>query len=48
MKWFRNHQLLIMKIGGAAMVLIGVLLFFDWMTKIIIVLSELFGDFRGF
>ncbi|ATH91813.1 cytochrome c biogenesis protein CcdA [Bacillus glycinifermentans] len=47
-KWLRKHQLLIMKIGGVAMILIGILLFFDWMTKIIIVLSELFGDFRGF
>ncbi|KJD52147.1 cytochrome C biogenesis protein CcdA, partial [Bacillus amyloliquefaciens] len=48
MKWLRKHQLIIMKIGGIAMIAVGILLFFDWMTKIIIVLSGLFGDFRGF
>ncbi|MCG8395068.1 cytochrome c biogenesis protein CcdA [Bacillus atrophaeus] len=48
LKWIRKNQLLIMKIGGVLMVVIGVLLFFDWMTLIIIMLSSLFGEFTGF
>ncbi len=30
------------------MIVIGVLLFFDWMSLIIILLSDLFGGFTGF
>ncbi len=47
MNWIRKHQLLIMKIGGILMILIGVMLFFNWMSYILIVLSNLFGGFTG-
>ncbi|KZR59426.1 cytochrome c biogenesis CcdA family protein [Pseudobacillus badius] len=48
MKWIRTHSGVIMKVGGYIMILMGVVLFFDWMTKIIIFLSPLFGGFQGF
>lgn len=48
MKWIRTHSRLIMKVGGYIMIVMGIVLFFDWMTKIIIFLSPLFGDFTGF
>jgi cytochrome c-type biogenesis protein len=48
MQWIRKHNLIIMKIGGYIMIAMGVILFFDWMTKIIIFLSDLFGGFVGF
>ncbi|MFK2825101.1 cytochrome c biogenesis protein CcdA [Bacillus sp. B190/17] len=48
MKWIRTHSGTIMKVGGYVMIVMGVVLFFDWMTKIIIFLSPLFGDFTGF
>ncbi len=47
MNWIRKHQSLIMKIGGILMILIGVMLFFNWMSYILIVLSNLFGGFTG-
>ena len=37
-----------MKVGGVIMILMGILLYFDGLTKIIIWLSPYFGDFRGF
>ncbi|MDQ0859575.1 cytochrome c biogenesis CcdA family protein [Bacillus sp. V2I10] len=46
--WIRKHNLKIMKIGGWLMILIGIMLFFDWMTQIIILFSRLFGGFTGF
>ncbi|PAE21506.1 cytochrome C biogenesis protein CcdA [Bacillus sp. 7504-2] len=48
MKWIRKHNILIMKIGGYIMIVMGVVLFFDWMTKIIAMFSGLFGGFLGF
>ncbi|MEG7354118.1 cytochrome c-type biogenesis protein CcdA [Bacillus inaquosorum] len=48
LKWIRKNQLLIMKAGGVLMIVIGVLLFFNWMSLIIILLSDLFGGFTGF
>jgi cytochrome c-type biogenesis protein len=48
MKSIRKHSALIMKIGGYVMIVMGIMLFFDWMTKIIIVFSGLFGGFTGF
>ncbi|OCA83737.1 cytochrome c biogenesis CcdA family protein [Pseudobacillus wudalianchiensis] len=48
MKWIRKHSRVIMKVGGYIMIVMGIVLFFDWMTKIIIFLSPLFGDFTGF
>jgi cytochrome c-type biogenesis protein len=37
-----------MKVGGALMVLTGVLLYTDQMTKITIFFIELYGGFTGF
>lgn len=48
MQWIRRNSAKIMKIGGVLMMVMGVVLFFDWMTKIIIFLSPLFGGFTGF
>ncbi|TFB14106.1 cytochrome c biogenesis protein CcdA [Filobacillus milosensis] len=49
MKWIKKNNRLIMKIGGASMIVMGILLFFDWMTLIISYLSEyLFNGFTGF
>lgn len=43
----RNSNLL-MKIGGYFMIGIGLLLYFNWMVKIIAWLSPIFGGFTGF
>lgn len=48
LSWIKRHNVKMMKIGGAIMVLMGILLFFDWMTKITIYFSSLFGGFTGF
>ncbi|HEY2422248.1 MAG TPA: cytochrome c biogenesis protein CcdA [Neobacillus sp.] len=48
MKWIRTHSNKIVKIGGYLMIVMGIVLFFDWMTKIIILFSGLFGGFTGF
>ncbi|MGG6447400.1 cytochrome c biogenesis CcdA family protein [Pseudobacillus badius] len=48
MKWIRTHSGAIMKAGGYIMIVMGVMLFFDWLTKIIIYLMPFFGDFTGF
>lgn len=46
--WVKKYNLKIMKIGGYLMIVMGILLFFDLMTSIIILLTELFGGFTGF
>lgn len=48
MQWIRKNNVKIMKIGGYVMIVIGIMLFFDWMTAIIKFLSPLFGGFTGF
>jgi len=48
MGWIRKHNMTIMKIGGYLMIVMGVFLFFDWMTAIISLLTALFGGFTGF
>ncbi|WP_102271354.1 cytochrome c biogenesis CcdA family protein [Cytobacillus massiliigabonensis] len=48
MKWIRKHSGTIMKIGGYIMMIMGIVLFFDWMTKIIAILTPIFGGFTGF
>jgi cytochrome c-type biogenesis protein len=48
MQWIRKNNVKIMKVGGYIMILMGVVLFFDWMTKIIAFLSPMFGGFTGF
>jgi cytochrome c-type biogenesis protein len=48
MNWIRKHNVKIVKIGGYIMIVMGIVLFFDWMTKIISILSPIFGGFTGF
>ncbi|MCM3568123.1 cytochrome c biogenesis CcdA family protein [Neobacillus mesonae] len=48
MKWIKKHSVKIMKIGGYIMIVMGIVLFFDWMTKIISIFQTFFGDFTGF
>ncbi|AWP25152.1 MULTISPECIES: cytochrome c biogenesis CcdA family protein [Paenibacillus] len=47
-KWILKHSNRLMKVGGALMVLTGVLLYTDQMTKITIFFIELYGGFTGF
>lgn len=48
MKWIKKHSHQIVKAGGYIMILMGIVLFFDWMTKIIIIFTNLTGGFQGF
>lgn len=48
LKWIKKHSSKIMKIGGYIMIIMGIMLFFDWMTKIITVFQSVFGGFSGF
>jgi cytochrome c-type biogenesis protein len=49
MKWIKKHNRKIMKIGGVTMILMGIFLFFDWMTKLTSFLSNnFFNGFTGF
>ncbi|ETI67252.1 cytochrome c biogenesis CcdA family protein [Neobacillus vireti] len=47
MKWIRTYSGVIMKVGGYLMIIMGIVLFFDWMTKIISIFSAIFGDFNS-
>ncbi|MGG3798481.1 cytochrome c biogenesis protein CcdA [Metabacillus fastidiosus] len=46
--WIKKYNIRLMKIGGLLMIVIGILLFFDLMTEIIIFFSQIFGGFTGF
>ncbi|WP_147532251.1 cytochrome c biogenesis CcdA family protein [Bacillus marasmi] len=48
MQWIRKNNVKIMKIGGWIMIVMGIVLFFDWMTKIIIFIQQFTGGFTGF
>ncbi|WP_121609155.1 cytochrome c biogenesis CcdA family protein [Mesobacillus foraminis] len=48
MQWIKRNNMKIMKAGGYLMIIMGVVLYFDWMTKIIAIVSPLFGGFVGF
>jgi len=49
MNWIKKYLNLIMKIGGVLMVLFGILLYFDWMTRITSYLvNNVFNGFMGF
>lgn len=48
MQWIRRHSGIIVKVGGYIMIVMGIVLFFNWMTKIIILFQGLFGGFSGF
>jgi cytochrome c-type biogenesis protein len=47
-KWILKYSSLMMKIGGGMMILTGILLYTDQMTKITTVLIRMFGGFTGF
>jgi len=47
-KWILKYSSLLMKVGGGMMILTGILLYTDQMTKITIVLIRMFGGFTGF
>lgn len=48
MQWIRKHNVKIMKIGGYVMIFMGIVLFFDWMSKVIAIMVDWFGGFTGF
>lgn len=47
-RWILKYSSKIMKIGGAVMVLTGILLYTGQMTKITTTLIDLYGGFQGF
>ncbi|TLS52512.1 cytochrome c biogenesis protein CcdA [Paenibacillus antri] len=47
-KWINQYSQRLMKIGGAVMVVMGILLYTDKMTEITIWLIRLYGGFSGF
>ncbi|MCK1977590.1 cytochrome c biogenesis CcdA family protein [Jeotgalicoccus sp. FSL K6-3177] len=47
-RWMLKYSNTIMKVGGVIMILMGILLYFDGLTQIIIWLQPYFGDFQGF
>ncbi|VEF46975.1 cytochrome c-type biogenesis protein (holocytochrome-c synthase) [Bacillus freudenreichii] len=48
MTFLKKHGQRFMMIGGILMIVMGILLFFDWLTIIISILIPLFGGFTGF
>jgi len=47
-RWIMKYSELMMKIGGVTMILFGIMLYFDLMTRITEVLIRLYGGFTGF
>ena len=47
-KWILQHSQKMMKVGGAIMILLGILLYTDKMTDITIWLISIYGGFTGF
>lgn len=48
LNWIKKYNALLLKVGGVIMIIMGIMLFFDWLTKIIAFLTPLFGGFTGF
>ncbi|MFD1609441.1 cytochrome c biogenesis CcdA family protein [Oceanobacillus luteolus] len=48
MTFLKKHANRFMVIGGYLMIIMGIILFFDWMTVIIELLIPVFGGFTGF
>jgi cytochrome c-type biogenesis protein len=48
MTWIRKYNHYIIRIGGGLMIIMGIFLYFDWMTKITSYLINLYGGFQGF
>lgn len=47
LNWIKKHSMLMTKIGGYLMILLGIVLFFNWMTSLTSYLANWFG-FSGF
>lgn len=47
-KWINKYSGIFMKIGGAIMIVMGVILFFDKLTIFNSFFQPIFGDFQGF
>src|SRR5699024_8727985 len=45
LKWIRKNSGKLMKIGGYIMIIVGIALFFDWMTDLTSFLANWFGWF---
>jgi len=43
-KWIKKHSVKLVKVGGYIMILVGIALFFNWMTK----LTSILADWTGF
>ncbi|MED5053779.1 cytochrome c biogenesis protein CcdA, partial [Anoxybacillus rupiensis] len=48
LNWIKRYNSVIVKVGGFLMIVTGILLFFDLMTKIVTFFTGLFGGFTGF
>ena len=48
LSWIKRNSNKVMKIGGFLMIIMGIVLFFDWMNKITSYLLALFGGWYGF
>ncbi|UOY93562.1 cytochrome c biogenesis protein CcdA [Ectobacillus sp. JY-23] len=48
LNWIKKNSARFVKVGGYIMIAMGILLYFDGMTKITIYFMELFGGFTGF
>ncbi|OCA86893.1 cytochrome c biogenesis protein CcdA [Pradoshia sp. D12] len=48
LSWIKRNSDKVMKAGGMLMILMGIVLFFDWMTKISSYFIALFGGWSGF
>jgi cytochrome c-type biogenesis protein len=47
--WIRRHNVIITKVGGVIMIIMGVFLYFNWMTMITsFLVNKVFGGFTGF
>lgn len=46
--WINKYNHIIKNVGGYMMIIMGVILYFDWMTKIITSVTSLMGGFTGF
>jgi cytochrome c-type biogenesis protein len=48
LKFIQKFSARFTKIGGYMMIVMGIFLYFNWMTKITIYLIDIFGGFKGF
>ncbi|MBO9128943.1 cytochrome c biogenesis protein CcdA [Bacillus sp. 165] len=48
MNWIKRNSNMLVKIGGYVMIAMGILLYFDAMTKITAYFTQFFGGFTGF